>query len=593
MEKREAIDKRYSWSIDEMFTEESFMERILKVRGDLERVKRYENKLSLEDNTLHEALTLKDEIYLDVMDLYCFAHMKLDENTKDPKAQTRYERASAIMVEMQSTISFIEPSLLQLDEVKLLECITSDSRYEDYNHVIADLLRQKAHVLSQESERLLAMLGDVVGASQDTFGMLDNADMTYGDVVLPDGTTKPLTKGSYIKFLEDSNQEVRKAAFVSFYKSYEQHKNTLTATYSSSVKKDIAFAKIRGYKSALEMYLDGDNIPSSVYDNLVASISKQSSIMHRYVALRKRMLQLDELHIYDVYAPLVGEAKREISFDEGFDMVIEGLKPLGSTYNQLLVEARDNRWIDVYETEGKRGGAYSWGTYRSKPYILLNYQNNLNDVFTLAHELGHSMHSYFSRQAQPPSKANYSLFVAEVASTVNEVIVMQHLLANTHDPQEKMFLLNHFMEQYKGTVYRQTMFAEFEREVHESYEKNEPLNVDDLSNLYYDLNKKYFGPHMILDDAIRYEWMRIPHFYNAFYVYKYATGFSAAVAISKRILDGEPGALDGYFEFLKAGGSMYPLDALKLAGVDMTRADTVDCALGVFGEVISAFEALI
>lgn len=593
MELREKLALADTWAIDEMFTAESFDQGIENIRENLAKVSTYNQGFSLEDDSLLEVFKLRDTIRLDVMDIYCYAHMKLDENTKSAPSQTRMERATGIMIEAQSGLSFIEPTLMAFDAQALQQKVASDARYRDYDHQIEDLIRQKAHILSYESEKLVAMLGDVNGAASSIFGMLDNADMTYEAVEMPDGTTKPLTKSGYIKFLEDVDQVVRKNAFESFYKSYGAHKFTLTSTYTSSVKKDVAMAKIRKYPSALEMSLAEDNIPVSVYNNLVTAIREHADKMHRYVGLRKRALALDEIHIYDVYAPLVKEAKREISYQDAYQMVVEGLEPLGEAYRDLLLEARDNRWIDVYETEGKRGGAYSWGTYRSKPYILLNYQGNLNDVFTLAHELGHSMHSYYSRQHQAPAKADYSLFVAEVASTVNEAIMMRFLLERTEDPQEKKYLLNHFMEQFKGTVYRQTMFAEFERDVHAAFEADAPMNVEALCDHYYALNKAYFGPEMVLDQAIKYEWMRIPHFYNAFYVYKYATGFSAAMAISKRILEGVPGALEGYFEFLKAGGSVYPLEALKLAGVDMSKPEPVIEALQVFGDVISEFEALL
>lgn len=592
MENRLALEERYKWAIEEMFTEASFTERIAKVRGMIEEMATFNATLTLEDDVVLRVLKLQDAINLDVMDIICFAHMKLDENTKDGESQTRLERGFAIMVEAQTSTSFIAPALLGLEIETLKSVVASDPRYADYKHMIDDLLRLQAHVLSPDSEKLMAMLSDVTGASQSIFGMLDNADMTYESVTLPNGEVQPLTKSGYIKFLENADQNVRKAAFENFFKSYEAHKNTIAGTYGASVKKDVAYAKIRGYQSAIDMYLEAEKIPSAVYDNLVASVNANAHVMHRYVALRKRMLGVENLHIYDVYAPLVSQAKREIPYDDAYKMVSEGLKPLGEAYQDLLVKCQEERWIDVYETEGKRGGAYSWGSYRSKPYILLNYQKNLNDVFTLAHELGHSMHSHYSRLHQAPANAEYSMFVAEVASTVNEAIMMRYMLQNTTDPQEKMYLLNHFMEQFKGTVFRQTMFAEFERDVHASFEKDQPMNVDALNALYMDLNKRYFGPDMVLDDAIQYEWMRIPHFYNAFYVYKYATGFSAAMAISKRILSGEPGALEGYFEFLKAGGSVYPLEALKLAGVDMTQPETVDLALEVFAEVISEFESL-
>lgn len=592
MENRLELDQQYKWAIDEMFTEASFTDRIAQVRGLIAEMAAYNCVLALENDVVLKVLQLQDAINLDVMDIFCFAHMKLDENTKDGESQTRMERAMGIMVEAQTSTSFIAPALLGLDREQLKNLVSEDARYADYSHMIDDLLRLQAHVLSPESEKLMAMLSDVNGASQSIFGMLDNADMTYEAVTLPSGEVQPLTKSGYIKFLENPDQEVRRAAFENFFKSYQAHKNTIAGTYGASVKKDVAFAKIRGYQSAIDMYLEAEKIPAAVYDNLVASVNANAHVMHRYVSLRKKMLGVDTLHIYDVYAPLVSQAKREIAYDDAYKMVSEGLKPLGEAYQALLVKCQEERWIDVYETEGKRGGAYSWGSYRSKPYILLNYQKNLNDVFTLAHELGHSMHSHYSRLHQGPANAEYSMFVAEVASTVNEAIMMRYMLKHTSDTQEKLYLLNHFMEQFKGTVFRQTMFAEFERDVHAAFEKDEPMNVDAFNALYLDLNKRYFGPDMVLDDAIQYEWMRIPHFYNAFYVYKYATGFSAAMAISKRILAGEPGALEGYFEFLKAGGSMYPLDALKLAGVDMTQPHTVDLALEVFAEVISEFESL-
>lgn len=590
---REQIDNKDKWSIVEMFPTDELLEATFReVEILASEIAEYKGKVCESGVTLLKVFEIRDDIWKKVSNLYTFTRMKKDENNEDSKYQSLFDKSVSANVKAEGIMSYIVPEILNNEEEKILSYLNDNSSLEKYRFYITELFRQKEHSLSEKEEKLLALSGEMASGPRSIFSMLNNADIKFDEVTNENGETIELTKGNYVKFLESPSQEVRANAFEAFYKSYKYVKNTAASTMIASFKKDSFFTKVRNYSSTIERALDDDFIPLSVYDNLIKAIHGRMDLMYRYVDLRKKMLNLDEMHMYDLYAPLVSEVKRSIPYDEACKMVYEGLESLGDDYREILKEGFESNWIDVYETKGKTSGAYSWGTYDSKPYVLLNYQDNLNYVFTLAHEMGHSIHSYLSKKNQEFINSNYKIFVAEVASTVNEALLMQSLLKQDISIKERMFLLNQFMEQFKGTVYRQTMFAEFEQLAHKQVDSGEPVTMDSLCKEYYELNKQYFGDNVVIDEDIKYEWMRIPHFYNSFYVYKYATGFSAAIAISQRILkEGKP-AIDDYIKFLKSGGSDHPIELLKIAGVDMTTTEPIELALDMFESIISEMEKL-
>lgn len=500
-------------------------------------------------------------------------------------------RTARMSAQLEHAAAFVEPELLAVPSGRLETFFAEEAGLEAYRRKIGESLRMKAHILSEELERVLAMTGEMARTPENVFSMFQNADLKFGELTV-DGNKEVLTQGNYVRFLENEDRQVRKQAFRMFLGRYREFQNTLAAVYGGNLAGDIFSSRMRKYSSCLEMALDGGNIPTSVYTQLIEAVHDHLKLMYRYVRLRKRALKVEELHMYDVYVPLAKPTSQNIPFSEAKEIVKEGLAILGDDYVKLLEEGFSNRWIDVYENEGKRGGAYSWGAYGTHPYVLLNYQENLNNVFTLAHEMGHALHSYYSDHHQPYTYAGYRIFVAEVASTCNEALLIHHLLDKASGREEKAYLINYFLDQFKGTIYRQTMFAEFELLAHQKAERGEGITAQGLSEMYYTLNKKYFGEDMISDPEIALEWARIPHFYTPFYVYQYATGFAAAIAISSRILSGEPGAVEDYKKFLSGGSSMDCIDLLKLAGVDMTSKEPVDRALEVFGEYLDKLEML-
>lgn len=458
---------------------------------------------------------------------------------------------------------------------------------------IKENLRQKEHILSEKEEQILAMSAEISDIGGDVFTMFNNADIKFPYIKDEEGEEIEVTKGRYIAFLESKDRRVRKDAFEAVYSSYKKMKNTLAASLTGNVKKNRFYSLVRKYPSALEASLDNDNIPVDVYTTLIDTVNKNLPLLDRYLKLRKKVLKLDELHMYDLYVPMVEEFDKKIPYEEARTIVAEALKPLGEEYIGYLQKGMNSAWIDVYENEGKTSGAYAWGAYKTHPYVLLNYQNKINDVFTLAHEMGHALHSYYTNMTQPYVYSEYKIFVAEVASTVNESLLMRYLLPRASSKQEKAYLLNHYLEEFRGTVFRQVMFAEFEKIIHEKVEQGEALNAQELSNIYYGLNKKYFGEAVTVDEDIAMEWSRIPHFYSSFYVYKYATGFSSATAIAEKILtEGRP-AVDKYLEFLKSGGSNYPLELLKIAGVDLSTPQPIQDALNVFEKTLDELEELL
>jgi oligoendopeptidase F len=505
----------------------------------------------------------------------------------DDKIKNLYSEAASVL-------AYIVPELLAEDEAKIAGFLEEKTELQLYKHSLEEINLQRPHVLSAEQESLLAQASEVLGASSNTFGMLNNADLEFPSIKDENGEDVEITHGRFIRFLESDEQRVRHDAFKAVYETYGKFRNTFASTLSGNIKKDNFNAKIRNYESARHAALAANNIPESVYENLVNTINDNLHLLHRYVKLRKKVLGVEELHMYDLYTPLVKEVKMEIPYKEAKDLILKGLKPLGGDYLNILKEGFENRWVDVHENKGKRSGAYSSGTYGTNPYILMNWQDNVNNLFTLAHEFGHSVHSYYTRKYQPYPYGNYSIFVAEVASTCNEALLNDYLLKTIDDDKKRLYLLNHYLEGFRGTVFRQTMFAEFEHLIHKKAQNNEALTADSLTKEYYELNKKYFGEEdIVIDEEIGLEWSRIPHFYYNYYVYQYATGFSAATALSKQILqEGQP-AVDRYIEFLKSGSSDYPIEVLKKAGVDMTSSKPIEDACKVFEEKLNEMESLL
>ena len=570
---REEIPSKYKWNIENMYENEAdWTADCRKAEALGETFAGYAGTLGESAEVLLSAMKTKDTIWLLVEKAYVYARMKKDEDNRVAKYQTMADQSQSLIARIAAQMSFFTPELLEIPQEKLLGFLSESKELGIYEHVIRDTLRQKEHVLSKAEENLMAKFSEITRASNDIFSMLNNADMKFGMITDEDGDEVELTHGRYISFMESPDRRVRKEAFERMYAAYEAQKNTLATTYSYNTKTDAVTTGIRKYGSTLEAALSGDNVPADVYDNLISVVNENLPLIHRYVELRRRALGVDEVHMYDLYTPLVETPRTEIPYEKALGIMTEGLAPLGDKYIGDMKSGLAAGWIDVYENEGKTSGAYSFGSFDSMPYILLNYNGQLKDVFTIAHEMGHSMNSFYTRSTQPFVYGGHSIFTAEVASTVNENLLMLDLIKKETDPTRKKYLLNLYIEEFRTTLFRQTMFAEFERETHREVESGGVLTAEWLSETYLALNKKYFGDKMVYDPQIAMEWARIPHFYNAFYVYKYATGYSAAAAIADRILkEGQP-AVDDYLAFLATGECDYPIELLKIAGVDMSRA---------------------
>ncbi len=582
-----------TWKMEDMFESDELWEQDLeKASSMIKSYSDYQGKVSEDKETLLNYLLFNDEINLMVERLYVYSNQKYHQDMADAKYQAYAGKAQKLAVEIGSYSAFFEPEILAMDEEILKEWI-EDDRFTDYRRMISEILRSKAHTLDEKTEQILAKSRQMANAADNIYAMYNGADIDFPTVKDSGGKEIKITHGNFVPLLSETDRELRKNAFEAVYGTYGNMKNTVAAMFNANVEQALFFADVRGYDSSRAMYLDGSNIPLKVYDNLIDTVHERLDLMYRYVALRKKALKVDELHMYDVYVPIVEAPDKKYSFEEAKELVLKGLSPMGQSYLDKLKEGFDNRWIDVYENEGKRSGAYSWGAYGTHPYVLLNYQGTLDHVFTLAHEMGHALHSYYSDKTQPYNMAGYKIFVAEVASTCNESLLIHYLLDNTDDKSTRAYLINHFLEQFKGTLYRQTMFAEFEKITHNMVKEGETLTADLLCKTYYDLNKLYFGNDMISDEEIALEWARIPHFYNPFYVYQYATGISAAIALSKKIMrEGEQGVAD-YMKFLTGGGSKDPIELLKMAGVDMTSKKPIEEALDLFEELLDEMEALI
>ena len=591
--KRTEISKEYKWKIEDLYAANDIWEEdFIKLQKGIEELKCFEGTLSQSAENLLKMQEKCDELNQLAEKVYVYANQRLHEDTSNAYYQGLSGRAQMLLVQMSETASYIEPEILAIPEEKLEEMMKDEGlrKYETY---FRRLLRRKEHILSKEMEELLAGVDEVAEGPKDTFMMFNNADIKFPVIKGEDGEPIEITHGKYVKLLESQNREVRKAAFEGLYESYGKFKNTLAATYRANVKQAGFFAKARKYESSLKAALAGSHIPVEVYDSLIESVHAHLPALHEYVKVRKEKLGVKELHMYDLYVPMVGEADKKIPYEEAKEIVLNGLAPLGEDYLELLKKGFNEGWIDVYENEGKRSGAYSWGAYGTHPYVLLNYQDNLNNVFTLAHEMGHALHSYHSDETQDYIYAGYKIFVAEVASTCNEALLIRYLLDHSKDDKEKAYLLNYFLEQFRSTLFRQTMFAEFEKLAHAKSEAGETLTAEVLCDMYYDLNKKYFGNEIVVDKEIALEWSRIPHFYTPFYVYQYSTGFSAAIAISSKILKGEPGIVEKYKKFLSSGSSLDCIDLLKICDVDMTTKEPVEEALKVFENTLEEFSEII
>ena len=589
---REEVEVKNTWALEDLYaTDEDWEEDVKRAEEFGKKLSGFQGKLGESGKQLLGFYRTMDETseWLELTANY--AMRKSDQDTANGHYQDYASRIQNVFVSVSSAMSFFSPELMAIEEETLERFYKEEPELEMYREAIHNERRRKEHILSAETEALLASAQDMASQPDNIFGMLDNADLKFESVKDAQGKEYPVTHGNFVPLLESQDRDLRKAVFQSVYKTYKQFSNTYAAILSAQVKQLRFFATARKYSSTLEASLDASNVPVSVYQNLIGAVHANMDKMHKYVTLRKKLMGYDELHFYDVYAPLTGESSRKIPYEEAKETILKALEPLGEEYLSVLKGGFDNRWVDVYENKGKRSGAYSAGT-KVHPYVLMNYADTLDSEFTLAHEMGHAMHSYLSNKNQPTVYTDYVTFVAEIASTCNEALLMQYLLGQTTDKKERAVLINHFLEQFKGTVYRQTMFAEFEMLINQMSERGETLTAEVLCKTYEDLQKLYFGEDMVVDDEIRYEWCRIPHFYYNFYVFQYATGFSAAIALSRKILkEGKP-AVEKYLKFLSGGCSKDPISLLKEAGVDMTTAEPINEALNLFGELIDEMEKL-
>jgi len=587
---RKNIDDKYKWKIDLMYSsKESIEVDIEKIKSYVNEIKEYKGILADNKENLYKALNTSEKASQLLQHLYVYTHMKQHEDTRINENQAMATKIDMLSTELSTASSYIVPEIIAIDEAKLKEYL-EDDKLSFYKKYIDEILREKPHTLSEKEEEILAAVSDLTSVPENAYDMLSYADMEFPEIENEDGKIVKLTHSNFSTFLKSKNAKVRKDAFDAMYKTYDKYKNTFASMLYGGIKSEIFYSKARKYEFALYASLFQDDISVDVYNNLIKAVDENLDSLNKYVEIKKKFLGLEEIHMYDLYVPLTENFDMKIPYEEAQEIVLNALKPLGEEYLGLIKRAFDENWIDVYENEGKQGGAYSWGSYDSHPYILMNYKDDLNSLFTLIHELGHSMHSYYSKKTQPYLYSGYKIFVAEVASTLNELLLINYLLEKADSKEERIYLLNYYLEQFRTTVYRQTMFAEFEKLTHASVEDGNPLTAKEFNDIYYDLNKKYYGNSTVVDEYIQLEWARIPHFYSNFYVYKYATGFSAASALSQKILTEGKEAVDKYIEFLKSGGSDYPLNQLRAAGVDMEKKESVDKALEVFKELVDKLE---
>lgn len=592
---RSEQQEQNTWDLTTIFkSDDAWESAFTELSEYLGKEKAFQGKLSTSSETLLNALLLDAEIDELLGKVYVYAHLKHDEDTTNAKYTAFEQRAATLASQFSSAWSFMLPELMTIDESQFNTFIAEHKGLERFKFDLEKINKRREHVLSEKEELILAEAQEALSASSNTFSMFNNADLTFDNIKDKDGNSLPLSHGNYITYLESDDRVLRENAYKEVYAKYGEFNNTLSQTLAGKVKASVFSSKVRNYESARHQALSNNDIPESVYDTLVQTINDHLPLLHRYTALRKELLGLDEMYMYDMYTPLIEDVEFKVTYEEAKDWMLASLEPMGSEYIEVIKEGLTNRWVDVYENKGKRSGAYSSGTFGTNPFILMNWTDNVNNTFTLTHEFGHSAHSYFSRKNQPSNMSGYSIFVAEVASTCNEALLADYMYKNLEDEKKKLYLLNYQLDGFRGTVFRQTMFAEFEHIIHTIVENNEPLTAERLNKEYAALNKKYYGDAVITDDNIQYEWSRIPHFYYNYYVYQYATGYSAAFALSKQILEEGAPAVDRYINhFLKAGSSDYPIEVLKKAGVDMTSSAAIENACKVFEERLDEFERLI
>ena len=587
---RNTIEDKYKWKIDKMYsTKESIEKDIDKLKEYISNLKEYKGKLAISKENLFKCINTSEKASRILQNLYVFTHMKQHEDTRINENQAMATKTEMLSTELSMATSYIVPEIIAIDDKKLEEYLKCEE-LSFYDKYIKDILREKPHTLSEREEEILAATADLSSTPENIYDMFSFADLEFPEIEDEDGNKVKLTHSNYSLFIKSKNNKVRKDAFEAMYSVYDKYKNTFASMLSGGIKSEIFYAKMRKYECALQASLFQDDISVDVYNNLILAVDENLDALNKYADIKKKFLGLEDIHMYDLYVPLTDKFDMKIPYEKAKEIILNALKPLGEEYLSIIQKAFDEGWIDVYENNGKQGGAYSWGSYDSHPYILMSYKDDLNSLFTLIHELGHSLHSYYSKKTQPYIYSGYKIFVAEVASTLNELLLINYLLENSNSKEERVYLLNYYLEQFRTTVYRQTMFAEFEKITHESVESGNPLTAQDFNDIYLKLNQKYYGKSCIVDEDIALEWARIPHFYSNFYVYKYATGFSAASALSQQILNEGQVAVDRYIEFLKSGGSEYPLKQLKFAGVDMEKKESVDKALEVFRDLVEKLE---
>uniref|UniRef100_UPI0039ECF1DB oligoendopeptidase F n=1 Tax=Clostridium perfringens TaxID=1502 RepID=UPI0039ECF1DB len=593
LRRRDEIPESDKWRIDKIYeTPAKWNEELNNLKEEAPKLKDFEGKLGNKED-LKAFLLLNEKLSRKLGKLYVYAHMRSHEDTSNPEMQSLVNKIDPYSAEFSSYTAYFVPEILSLKEGTIENFINEDKDLEQYKIYFEMILNEKPHILSKEVESVLASVSDCLGAPESIYSMLTNSDMTFGEILDESGRKVELSEGNYNSFIKSKDRKVREAAFKLLFGTYKKYENTLATSLSSSIKNFVFESKIRKYNSSLEASLKPNNIPVEVYYNALKTVDENMDALHRYVRIKKKLLNLDEIHMYDLYVPVIECKKEHLEYKDAISLVEEGLKPLGKEYLDIFNKGISEGWIDVYENKGKRSGAYSWGSYDTMPYVLLNYNYELNDASTLAHEMGHSIHSYYTRKTQPYIYGDYSLFCAEVASTTNEILLIHHLIEKETDKNKKLYLINQELEQIRTTVFRQLMFAEFELKTHEAIENGESLTSEVLCKMWKDLNIKYFGEDMNVDEEISIEWARIPHFYSDFYVYQYATGYAAASSFANSILSKGEEAVEKYKGFLKAGGSMYPIDTLKMAGVDMTTAKPLKDTFNRFNELLDMLEEII
>lgn len=593
--KRSEIADKYKWNVASIYATEDLWEKDFDwVKEKAPEIQKYQGKVCADANHLYEALKLQDDVFMQLEKVYTYAHLRHDEDTTNSTYKGLYDRACGLYAQVGGLFSFVTPEILSVSESAIDAFLKQNQDLQVYAYALKIINAQRPHILSANEEKILAEASEVMASPGQIFSTLNNSDLKFPMIKGEDGEQIEVTHGRYGELMESANREVRKEAFDAMYRTYEKFLNTFATTLSANVKRDVFSARVRNYKSAREAALSINQIPENVYDQLVDTVGNHLDLLQKYVSLRKRVLGVEELHMYDLYTPLLQDVKMKITYEEAKQMMFDGLSVLGDEYVSVLKQAFEEGWVDVYENVGKRSGAYSSGSYLTNPFILLNWTDNVNNLFTLVHEFGHSMHSYYTRKNQPYVYGDYSIFVAEVASTTNENLLNDYLLQTTKDPEQRLYLLNHYLETFRGTVFRQTMFAEFEYMIHQKVEEGTPLTPDLLNALYLGLNKKYYGEKdIVIDDEIAMEWARIPHFYYNYYVYQYATGFSAASALADGIVNNPTENLPKYLDFLKSGSSASPIEVLQRAGVDMTQKEPVEAALNVFEKRLNEMEQLL